>query len=94
MRDDILGRVRTQGNVSSGVEAFSPSSYQSYDGYIENIDAPDRVPDDYWVVSNLWKIVLVQNEIQILNSLFEATGKQITSRFTRKRSKSAICSTS
>ncbi|CAO3692213.1 unnamed protein product [Umbelopsis ramanniana] len=50
LRDDTHGRVRTQGNVSSGVEAFSPSSYQSYDGYIENIDAPDRVPDDYWVL--------------------------------------------
>ncbi|KAH8554128.1 hypothetical protein BGW37DRAFT_483561 [Umbelopsis sp. PMI_123] len=50
LQDDVVGRIQIQDLVQSGIESLSPNTYQSYNNYTDNIDAPDRVPDDYWVL--------------------------------------------
>jgi hypothetical protein len=54
LRDDMIARVPVQDTVYSGSDTYRPATYNSYDDFTGNIDAPDHIPDDYWVVRSLF----------------------------------------
>jgi hypothetical protein len=86
----MIGRAPLQDNVYSGADVSSPATYSSYSDYPENIDAPDRIPDDYWVVCssicrNMDQIFSFANDVAPI-----AACEQIFEGLTWKRQKGQL----
>lgn len=80
LRDDMMGRAAPQEATGSNIYGSKVQHGYKYDVVEENIDAPDRMPDDYWVVSGYNPAVsacLVKSDI-ILSHI--AAGIQIIAR--------------
>jgi hypothetical protein len=50
LRDDMIGRALPEKALDNNSYGSGEQQRYRYSAAEENIDAPDRIPDDYWVV--------------------------------------------